>query len=75
MESQPCVFLGIKVKSGPIERFKLENFTLDNTIDKLRDQAEKKTGLPSSSLGKIEFMEGICLLKHFYNFFFFLKKN
>ncbi|XP_032514331.2 ubiquitin-like protein 7 [Danaus plexippus] len=50
MESQPCVFLGIKVKSGPIERFKLENFTLDNTIDKLRDQAEKKTGLPSSSL-------------------------
>lgn len=52
METQPCVFLGIKVKPGPIERHKLENFTLDNTVDCLKSEAEKKTNLPSESLGK-----------------------
>lgn len=51
MEVQPCIFLGIKVKPGPIERFKLENYTLDNTVDNLKTEAEKKTNLPSSSLG------------------------
>ncbi|XP_045775384.1 ubiquitin-like protein 7 isoform X2 [Maniola jurtina] len=50
MESQPCVFLGIKVKPGPIERYKLENFTLENTVDRLRNEAEKKTNIPSASL-------------------------
>ncbi|XP_072938068.1 uncharacterized protein [Epargyreus clarus] len=50
MESQSCVFLGIKVKPGPIERYKIENFTLDNTVDTLKGEAEKKTNLPSASL-------------------------
>lgn len=51
MEVQPCIFLGIKVLPGPIERYKLENYTLDNTVDNLKIEAEKKTNLPSSSLG------------------------
>lgn len=46
----PCIFLGIKVKPGPIERFKLENYTLDNTVDHLKSEAEKKANVPSSSL-------------------------
>ncbi|XP_049872177.1 ubiquitin-like protein 7 [Pectinophora gossypiella] len=50
MESQPCIFLGIKVKPGPIERHKLENFTLDHTVDSLKTEAGKKTNLPSASL-------------------------
>ncbi|KAG6448956.1 ubiquitin-like protein 7 [Manduca sexta] len=50
MDNQPCIFLGIKVKPGPIERFKLENFALENTVESLRSEAEKKTNLPSSSL-------------------------
>lgn len=53
MEVRPCIFLGIKVKPGPIERFKLDNYTLDNTVDNLKTEAEKKTNLPSSSLGII----------------------
>lgn len=52
MEAPPCVFLGIKVKPGPIERHKLENFPLDRTVDSLKSEVEKKTNLPSSSLGK-----------------------
>lgn len=52
MEGQSCVFLGIKVKPGPIERHKIENFTLDNTVDNLKTEAEKKANVPSSSLGK-----------------------
>lgn len=52
MENQSCIFLGIKVKPGPIERCKLENFGLDNTVDSLKNEAERKTNLPSSSLGK-----------------------
>lgn len=52
VESQPCVFLGIKVKPGPIERYKLENFTLENTVELLRNEAEKKANIPSASLGK-----------------------
>ncbi|CAG9790978.1 unnamed protein product [Diatraea saccharalis] len=50
MEGQTCVFLGIKVKPGPIERHKLENFGLDNTVDSLKTEAEKKANVPSSSL-------------------------
>ncbi|CAH0399415.1 unnamed protein product [Chilo suppressalis] len=50
MENQTCVFLGIKVKPGPIERHKLENFALDNTVDSLKTEAEKKSNIPSSSL-------------------------
>nr|XP_034833422.1 ubiquitin-like protein 7 [Maniola hyperantus] len=50
VESQPCVFLGLKVKPGPIERYKLDNFTLENTVDRLRNEAEKKTSIPSASL-------------------------
>ncbi|KOB71939.1 putative bone marrow stromal cell-derived ubiquitin-like protein [Operophtera brumata] len=57
MEVQSCIFLGIKVKPGPIERFKLENYTLDNTVDNLKTEAEKKTNLPSSSLGILQLME------------------
>ncbi|CAK1542144.1 unnamed protein product [Leptosia nina] len=50
VEIQPCVFLGIKVKPGPIERFKVENFPLDNTVDNLKTEAGKKANVPSSSL-------------------------
>lgn len=50
MDSQPCIFLGIKIKPGPIERCKIENFTLDNTVDSLKSEAEKKTNVPSASL-------------------------
>ncbi|XP_063383385.1 ubiquitin-like protein 7 [Cydia fagiglandana] len=50
MDSAPCVFLGIKVKPGPIERFKLENFGLDNTVENLKIEAEKKSNVPSASL-------------------------
>lgn len=51
MDKQPFILLGIKVKPGPIERLKLENFTLDNTVNMLKDEAEKKTEIPSSLLG------------------------
>lgn len=54
IEAQPFVFLGIKVKPGPIERLKLENFSLDNTVYTLKSEAEKKTSIPSSTLGKIQ---------------------
>lgn len=50
MDNQPCIFLGIKVKPGPIERHKLENFGLENTVDSLRTEAEKRSNVPSSSL-------------------------
>ncbi|XP_061720083.1 ubiquitin-like protein 7 [Cydia pomonella] len=50
MDGAPCVFLGIKVKPGPIERFKLENFGLDNTVENLKIEAEKKSNVPSASL-------------------------
>ncbi|KAJ0175057.1 hypothetical protein K1T71_009198 [Dendrolimus kikuchii] len=50
MEGPPCIFLGIKVKPGPIERIKLENFALDNTVDCLKSEAEKKANIPSASL-------------------------
>ncbi|XP_047505726.1 ubiquitin-like protein 7 [Pieris napi] len=50
IEAQPFVFLGIKVKPGPIERVKLENFSLDNTVSILKSEAEKKTNIPPSSL-------------------------
>ncbi|KAI5651383.1 ubiquitin family domain-containing protein [Phthorimaea operculella] len=50
MESQQCVFLGIKVKPGPIERHKLDNYTLDHTVDSLKTEAEKKANLPSDQL-------------------------
>ncbi|KAL0870667.1 hypothetical protein ABMA27_005614 [Loxostege sticticalis] len=50
MEGPICVFLGIKVKPGPIERHKLENFSLDNTVDRLKSEAEKKANIPSASL-------------------------
>ncbi|XP_075979969.1 ubiquitin-like protein 7 isoform X2 [Anticarsia gemmatalis] len=50
MDNQPCIFLGIKVKPGPIERYKLENFALDNTVDNLKSEAEKKANVPSASL-------------------------
>ncbi|KAJ8718580.1 hypothetical protein PYW08_002817 [Mythimna loreyi] len=50
MDSQPCIFLGIKIKPGPIERHKIENFALDNTVDSLKSEAEKKTNVPSASL-------------------------
>lgn len=50
MDGQPCIFLGIKVKPGPIERYKLENYPLDNTVDSLKTEAEKKSNVPSSSL-------------------------
>lgn len=53
MDSQPCIFLGIKIKPGPIERHKIENFALDNTVDSLKSEAEKKTNVPSESLGMI----------------------
>lgn len=53
MDSQPCIFLGIKIKPGPIERCKIENFTLDNTVDSLKSEAEKKTNVPSASLGEL----------------------
>lgn len=51
MEGATCVFLGIKVKPGPIERHKLENFSLDNTVNSLKSEAEKKSNIPSASLG------------------------
>ncbi|GBP07715.1 Ubiquitin-like protein 7 [Eumeta japonica] len=50
MENSSCLYLGVKVKPGPIERFKVENLSLDNTVDCLRAEAEKKTNLSSSSL-------------------------
>lgn len=50
VENQQYVVLGIKVKPGPMERHKLENFALDNTVDLLRNEAEKRTNIPSSSL-------------------------
>lgn len=50
METQTCLFLGIKVKPGPIERIKLENFGLDNTVVHLKTEAEKKANIPSASL-------------------------
>ncbi|XP_026493556.2 uncharacterized protein LOC113398829 [Vanessa tameamea] len=50
IENQQCVFLGIKVKPGPMERHKIENFALDNTVDRLKNEAEKKTNLPSASM-------------------------
>lgn len=51
MENQSCVFLGVKVKPGPIERYKLDNFTLENKIINLKAEAEKRVKEPSSSLG------------------------
>lgn len=51
MENQTCIFLGIKVKPGPIDRHKLENYGLDNTVDSLKIEAEKKSNVPSASLG------------------------
>lgn len=54
MDGQPCIFLGIKIKPGPIERHKIENFALDNTVDSLKTEAEKKTNVPSASLGKLD---------------------
>lgn len=50
MDSQPCIFLGVKIKPGPIERHKIENFALDNTVDSLKSEAEKKINVPSASL-------------------------
>ncbi|XP_053612118.1 ubiquitin-like protein 7 [Plodia interpunctella] len=50
MESQTCIFLGIKVKPGPIIRHKVENFPLENTVDSLKSEAEKETSVPSASL-------------------------
>ncbi|CAH0718217.1 unnamed protein product, partial [Brenthis ino] len=50
VENQQYVFLGIKVKPGPMERHKLENFALDNTVDLLRNEAEKRANIPSASL-------------------------
>ncbi|CAH2267305.1 ubiquitin-like protein 7 isoform X1 [Pararge aegeria] len=50
LESQPCVFLGLKVKPGPVERHKLENFTLENTVSLLKNEAAKKTNIPSTNL-------------------------
>ncbi|XP_013191913.1 ubiquitin-like protein 7 [Amyelois transitella] len=50
MESQTCIFLGIKVKPGPIIRHKIENFPLDNTVVSLKSEAEKETSVPSASL-------------------------
>ncbi|CAG9116857.1 unnamed protein product [Plutella xylostella] len=50
MDGQTCIFLGIKVKPGPIERHKIDNLTLDSTVESLRAEAEKKSSLPSSSL-------------------------
>lgn len=69
MDSAPCVFLGIKVKPGPIERFKLENFALDNTVDRLKSEAEKKSNVPSSSLG--EFPRSSLILKIIIDIFTF----
>lgn len=51
VDNQQYVVLGIKVKPGPMERHKLENFALDNTIDLLRSEAEKRANIPSASLG------------------------
>ncbi|XP_013147531.1 PREDICTED: ubiquitin-like protein 7 [Papilio polytes] len=53
MENQSCVFLGVKVKPGPIERYKLDNFTLENKIINLKAEAEKRVKEPSSSLEAI----------------------
>lgn len=50
-EAPPCIFLGLKVKPGSIERIKLENFNLNNAVTTLRTEAEKKSGVPASSLG------------------------
>ncbi|XP_045501051.1 ubiquitin-like protein 7 [Colias croceus] len=50
VEAQVYLFLGVKVKPGPIERLKLENFALDNTVDTLKLEAEKKISIPSGSL-------------------------
>ncbi|CAB3244607.1 unnamed protein product [Arctia plantaginis] len=50
MDNQTCIFLGIKVKPGPIERHKLDNYGLDNTVDSLKTEAEKKSNVPSASL-------------------------
>ncbi|XP_041980439.1 ubiquitin-like protein 7 [Aricia agestis] len=50
MENQQFLFLGIKVKPGPIERHKLENFSLENSVLKLKNEAETKANLPASSL-------------------------
>ncbi|XP_068622674.1 ubiquitin-like protein 7 [Battus philenor] len=52
-ENQPFVLLGVKIKPGPIERYKLENFTLDKTVINLKTEAEKKTNEPSSTLEAI----------------------
>lgn len=51
VDNQQFVVLGIKVKPGPMERHKLENFALDNTVDLLRSEAEKRANIPSASLG------------------------
>ncbi|XP_059060845.1 ubiquitin-like protein 7 [Achroia grisella] len=50
METETCLFLGIKVKPGPLERYKVENFGLDNTVVHLKTEAEKKVNIPSTSL-------------------------
>lgn len=50
MDGQNCIYLGIKVKPGPVERCKLDNFGLNNTVGKLRDEAGKKANIPSASL-------------------------
>ncbi|CAK1580912.1 unnamed protein product [Parnassius mnemosyne] len=53
LESQLFIVLGVKIKPGPMERYKLENFALDNTVSTLKEEAEKKTNEPSSSLEAI----------------------
>ncbi|KPJ19367.1 Ubiquitin-like protein 7 [Papilio machaon] len=52
-ENQSYVFLGVKVKPGPIERYKLDNFTLENKVINLKAEAEKRVREPSSSLEAI----------------------
>ncbi|CAH2049149.1 unnamed protein product, partial [Iphiclides podalirius] len=52
-ESEPFVVVGVKIKPGPLERYKLENFGLDNTVNNLKAEAGKKINEPSSSLEAI----------------------
>ncbi|KAL4717020.1 hypothetical protein ACJJTC_016907 [Scirpophaga incertulas] len=49
MESRAWLVLGVKVKPGPIERHKIDNFNVGNSVDNLRLEAEKRINLPANT--------------------------
>lgn len=46
------ILLGMKVEVGAIKRVKIENFSLDNEVKNLKEEASKQSNKPVDILGK-----------------------